>query len=104
MFMAILTGIVADRIGVLKMLLPLISTVTLGMLIQTLAVHTGSFHLMLAGRLVFALANEPINLLKGLIVNDWFFGKEMNLSQSINLSFVRGVVFCSGSLTPFIES
>ena len=42
-FMATLTGVVADRVGVLRMLLPLISTVLLGMIIQTFAVYSSSY-------------------------------------------------------------
>lgn len=60
------------------------------------------FQLLLLGRFVFALGYESINVLKGMIVSDWFFGAELSTANSINLSFVRGIVFISGAFTPLI--
>ena len=60
--------------------------------------------MLLLGRFVFALGFEPISTIKGLIVNDWFFGKELSTANSINLSFCRSIVFVSGAFTPLIES
>lgn len=101
-FTAFLTGLIVDRTGVLNLMMPLISLVCVGMAIQTASAYLLDFQLMLIGRFVFALGCESINLLKGVIVNDWFFGKELSTANSINLSFVRGIVFVSGAFTPMI--
>lgn len=102
-FTAFLTGLIVDRTGVLNLIMPLISLVCVGMAIQTAAAYLLDFQLMLIGRFVFALGCESINLLKGIIVSDWFFGKELSTANSINLSFVRGIVFVSGAFTPLIS-
>ena len=99
-FTAFLTGLIVDRTGVLNLIMPLISIVCIGMAIQSAAAYMLDFQLLLIGRFVFALGYESINLLKGIIISDWFFGKELSTANSINLSFVRGIVFVSGAFTP----
>ena len=103
-FISLATGLIADRVGVLTMMIPIVLLLSLGMAIQTAAIYKSDFQLLLAGRFVFALGYEPISLVKGLVVNDWFFGKELSTANSINLSFCRGIVFVSGAFTPLIES
>ena len=73
------------------------------MMIQTLAAFRSSFELLLIGRLIFAIGYEPINVAKGMLINDWFIGAELSTANAINLSFVRGIVFLSGALTPAFE-
>jgi hypothetical protein len=58
---------------------------------------------LLLGRFIFAIGYEPINVAKGMLVNDWFLGAELSTANSINLSFVRGIVFLSGTFTPVIQ-
>ena len=101
-FTAFATGIIVDRIGVQKILMPIMLIASLGMVIQTVAAYMSSFNLLLLGRFVFALGYEPINVAKGMLVNDWFLGAELSTANSINLSFVRGIVFLSGTFTPVI--
>jgi MFS family permease len=101
-FLALITGLVVDRIGVLNLMMPLISLVTLGMAIQTASAYLADFHLLMIGRFVYALGCESINTVKGIVINDWFLGKELSTANSINLSFVRGIVFVSGAFTPII--
>ena len=101
-FTSFFTGILVDKVGSLSMMMPLILLVSLGMAIQTASAYYGDYLLLLLGRFVFALGYESINVLKGIIVSDWFFGAEMSTANSINLSFVRGIVFVSGAFTPMI--
>lgn len=103
MFTNLFTGMIVDRVGVVHILIPIMMMATIGMLIQTFAAHIGSFHLLLLGRLVFAFGYDPINVAKGVLINDWFFGAELSTANAINLSFVRGIVFLSGAFTPIIE-
>ena len=99
---ATLSGVLADRLGAKNLLIPLISALTLGMAIQTAAVHFGSYNFLLVGRFVFSIGCEPINIVKGIIINDWFMGSELSTALNVNLSFVRGVVCLCGTLTPWI--
>lgn len=97
-----MTGVLLDYVSVNNILIPIVMIATLGMIIQTLGAYQNSFELLLIGRLIFSLGYEPINVAKGYLVNDWFFGAELSTANAINLSFVRGIVFLSGALTPFI--
>jgi len=102
-FTGFFTGILVDKLGSMRLMMPLILIVTLGMAIQTSSAYLKNFNLLLIGRFVFALSYESINILKGIILNDWFLGAELSTANSINLSFVRGVVFISGALTPLVH-
>ena len=99
-FTSFFTGILVDKLGSMRLMMPLILLVSLGMAIQTSSAYLKDFNLLLIGRFVFALGYESINVLKGIIVNDWFLGAELSTANSINLSFVRGIVFVSGAFTP----
>jgi MFS family permease len=102
-FTSFFTGILVDKLGSMRLMMPLILLVSLGMAIQTSSAYLKNFNLLLIGRFVFALGYESINVLKGIIVNDWFLGAELSTANSINLSFVRGIVFVSGAFTPLIH-
>jgi len=102
-FTSFFTGILVDKLGSMRLMMPLILLVSLGMAIQTSSAYLKDFNLLLIGRFVFALGYESINVLKGIIVNDWFLGAELSTANSINLSFVRGIVFVSGAFTPLIH-
>lgn len=102
-FTSFFTGILVDKVGSMRLMMPLILLVSLGMVIQTSSAYVKDFNLLLIGRFVFALGYESINVLKGIIVNDWFLGAELSTANSINLSFVRGIVFVSGAFTPLIH-
>ena len=102
-FTSFFTGILVDKLGSMRLMMPLILLVSFGMAIQTSSAYLKDFNLLLIGRFVFALGYESINVLKGIIVNDWFLGAELSTANSINLSFVRGIVFVSGAFTPLIH-
>jgi MFS family permease len=102
-FTSFFTGILVDKLCSMRLMMPLILLVSLGMAIQTSSAYLKNFNLLLIGRFVFALGYESINVLKGIIVNDWFLGAELSTANSINLSFVRGIVFVSGAFTPLIH-
>ena len=101
-FTSFFTGMLSDKFGSKTLMLPMIILVCLGMAIQTSSAYLRNFNLLLFGRFVFALGYESINVLKGIIINDWFLGAELSTANSINLSFVRGIVFISGAFTPLI--
>lgn len=66
---------------------------------------TGAFVMAMAGRVIFGLGGESLNVCQSTIVSRWFIGKELSLALGINISVSRlGSVFNNYSMPPLADA
>jgi MFS family permease len=84
--MALLGGILLDRIGIRKAGNLFVALCALGVLLTAAG---PSFSIMLLGRFIFGLGAESLLITKTKILSKWFKGKELALSFALALSVAR---------------
>eukprot|EP00351_Strombidinopsis_sp_SopsisLIS2011_P002019 CAMPEP_0116872996 /NCGR_PEP_ID=MMETSP0463-20121206/3947_1 /TAXON_ID=181622 /ORGANISM="Strombidinopsis sp, Strain SopsisLIS2011" /LENGTH=251 /DNA_ID=CAMNT_0004514177 /DNA_START=180 /DNA_END=935 /DNA_ORIENTATION=+ len=97
-----IAGAYMDADGLNKGIIMFMIFVTIGQIIVMTAGYIINYDLLLAGRLVFALGYEPINVAKTVVLAKWFKGKELNTAMNTSLCFARFCVLFTGFLTPLV--
>lgn len=106
-------GVLIDKIGLNFAIILFSSLLVLGQGVFTLSGYLGTddqsdnipFIVAMAGRLIFGLGGESLNVCQSTIVSRWFIGKELSLALGINISVSRlGSVFNNYSMPPLQEA
>mmetsp|Transcript_50038 Transcript_50038/g.131850 ORF Transcript_50038/g.131850 Transcript_50038/m.131850 type:complete len:456 (+) Transcript_50038:107-1474(+) len=82
-------GIAVDRCGCRALIVLLGLSVVLGHLLFTLGVSASSWPIMLAGRALFGLGGESLQVAQNCLLFRWFRGHEVAFALGLNLSVAR---------------
>ena len=100
MILPLLGGILLDSIGVRMGLIFFCAVLTLGQFIFMLGGYQQNYNEMMAGRVVFALGGESMQVAQSSIISVWFKGKEMAFALGLNLSIARLGSVINGIVVP----
>lgn len=88
MFLPVFGGALTDHFGMGKMTLAFLAFVTLGQFIFSMGVFQNAAGLMIAGRFVFGIGGESINITATTFCIKWFQGNELSFAQVLSLSLM----------------
>ena len=75
---------------------------TLGQAIFMIGGYQANFDVMIAGRVVFGVGGESMQVAQSAIVSAWFKGKELAFAMGLNLSVARLGSVINGALIPTV--
>lgn len=85
-FMVLIGGIIADRMGTRRATLLFAAVCLVGVIVTALS---PSFYVMAAGRLIFGLGAESMIVAITTALGQWFVGRQLGFAFGINLSIAR---------------
>lgn len=94
-------GLAVDRYGCRVSIFVLACCVVCGHALFAAGVGMGSWPVMIAGRIVFGLGGESIQLAQNCLLFRWFKGKEVALALGLNLSLARSGSVLNDVLSPW---
>lgn len=97
-----LGGMVADQYGNNRVMIAFGLLVLLGNVIQTAACYRRNIIFMIAGRFVFGLGAETLQVCANTTISKWFSGKDLALSMGINLSACKLGGVLTAWLSPYL--
>lgn len=100
MILPLLGGILLDSIGVRMGLIFFCGILTLGQFIFMFGGYSNSYDEMLAGRVVFGMGGESMQVAQSSIISVWFKGKELAFALGLNLSVARLGSVINGIVVP----
>lgn len=100
MILPLLGGILLDTIGVRMGLIFFCAVLTIGQMIFMFGGYANSYNEMIAGRVVFGLGGESMQVAQSSIISQWFKGKEMAFALGLNLSVARLGSVINGIIVP----
>jgi MFS family permease len=100
MILPLLGGILLDSIGVRMGLIFFCAVLTCGQLIFCLGGYAVNYDEMLAGRVVFGMGGESMQVAQSSIISLWFKGKELAFALGLNLSIARLGSVINGVIVP----
>jgi len=89
MVLPIVGGLFLDKIGIRSGLLLFTAILTIGQLVFTIGGYQGDYNTLLAGRVIFGMGGECMNVAQSAIVSVWFKGKELAFALGVNMSVSR---------------
>ena len=100
MILPLLGGILLDSIGVRMGLILFAAILTLGQFLFMLGGYALSYDEMIAGRVIFGMGGESMQVAQSSIISVWFKGKELNFAMGLNLSIGRLGSVINGFVVP----
>lgn len=100
----IIGGVLVDKLGPTAMLIIFSILVCGGQSLFALGVTHKTFPMMAAGRLVFGLGGESLEVAQARVTTDWFKGRALGLALALNLSCARLATAVNDNLSPWLES
>lgn len=100
MILPLLGGILLDSIGVRLGLIFFCAILTCGQFIFMLGGYQYNYDYMLAGRVVFGMGGESMQVAQSSIISVWFKGKELAFALGLNLSIGRLGSVINGIVVP----
>jgi MFS family permease len=76
-------GYLTDKLGVRPALLIFGLALTVGQFVYAYGGYSMDFNWMLAGRAIFAIGSDPLNVAQIVITQKWFQGKEVGLAMAL---------------------
>lgn len=92
----VIAGYIVDIVGVRLSMTAFALLVFVGQVILAFGAYILDFNVMVAGRVVYSLGADPLNIAQIVMVNRWFKGSEVALALSL-ATFMAGAgkAFCS---------
>lgn len=100
MILPLLGGILLDSIGVRMGLIFFCAVLTAGQFLFMLGGYAVSYEEMIAGRVVFGMGGESMQVAQSSIISVWFKGKELAFALGLNLSIARLGSVINGIVVP----
>jgi len=97
-------GVLMDWFGYRALVCVLAACVVLGHALVSTGVTQASWPLVIAGRVLFGVGGESIQVAQCCLLLRWFKGKEVAFALGVNLSFARGGSVINDILSPWIAS
>ncbi|TPX36637.1 hypothetical protein SmJEL517_g01304 [Synchytrium microbalum] len=103
-FLPLIGGFLIDRLGTTTMLLVFSALVCLGQALFAFGVSSKSFAIMLAGRILFGIGGESLEVAQARITTDWFSRHSLAFAFGVNLSSARLFTAANDNLSPWIHA
>jgi len=106
-------GVLIDKIGINFSIVLFSLLLAAGQAVFAISGYMGTdnlndnwpFIVAMAGRLIFGLGGESLNVCQSTSVSRWFIGQELSLALGLNISVSRlGSVFNNYSMPPFAKA
>jgi MFS family permease len=101
MLLPLLMGVAVDRCGCRLMICGLGACVVLGHALFSAGVGFGSWSMMIAGRVLFGLGGESVQVAQNCLLFRWFKGHEVAFALGLNLSVARAGSVLNDVLSPW---
>jgi len=98
----LIMGMAVDRCGCRTIILVLATCVVLGHAVFALGVTRASWPVMIAGRIIFGLGGESIQIAQNCLLFRLFKGREVAFALGLNLSIARAGSVLNDLLSPWI--
>jgi len=102
MILPLLGGILLDTIGVRLGLIFFCAVLTLGQFVFMLGGFATSYDEMIAGRVIFGMGGESMQVAQSAVISLWFKGKELAFALGLNLSVARLGSVINGVVVPSV--
>lgn len=76
-------GYLTDKLGVRPALLVFGAAITIGQFVYAYGGYLKDFGWMLAGRAIYAIGSDPLNVAQIVVTNKWFQGNEVGLAMAL---------------------
>mmetsp|Transcript_60348 Transcript_60348/g.177043 ORF Transcript_60348/g.177043 Transcript_60348/m.177043 type:complete len:456 (+) Transcript_60348:218-1585(+) len=101
-FLPLVLGIAVDRCGCRVLICVLGLCVVMGQAMVAWGVREANWNMMLAGRVVFGIGGESMQVAQNCLLFRWFKGKEVALALGLNLSVARAGSVLNDVLSPWV--
>ncbi|KAJ3046284.1 hypothetical protein HDV00_000097 [Rhizophlyctis rosea] len=95
-------GILIDKLGAPLMLGLFTTCVCLGQTVFASGIQSRKFPVMLAGRILFGLGGESLEVAQARVTTDWFKGRSLAFALGLNLSASRLATAANDIVSPWI--
>ena len=102
MVLPIFGGIFLDRIGIRSGLVLFTVILTVGQFVFMIGGYTNNYNTLIAGRVIFGMGGECMNVAQSAIVSVWFKGKELAFALGVNMSISRMGAVANSAIVPSI--
>lgn len=103
-FLPVFGGILVDMLG-LRIMLILFSTLCcFGQAVFSIGLAGKRFPAMVAGRLIFGLGGESLEVAQAKVTTDWFHGRGLAFALGMNVAFARIATAINDNLSPVLSS
>jgi len=100
----VFAGILVDFMGVRPSLFVFGTFVFLGQMVFGYGAQILNFNVMIAGRVIYSLGADPLNIAQVVMVNKWFKGKELALAISLGTLMAGGGKAFNSAVIPYVFS
>ena len=97
-------GILVMKFGIRSMYMVFSTFILIGHFIVTLGSQYNSIYTMLAGRVIFGLGGECLNICQNAMIVKWFFKSQLALPLGLTISFSRLGSVVNDNLSPRLVS
>jgi len=102
LLLPLIMGLATDRWGWRFLICGLSACVVLGNVVLSIGVGFGSWPTMIAGRVLFGLGGESIQVAQNCLLFRWFKGGELAFALAVNLSVARSGSVFNDFLSPWV--
>ena len=104
LIMPIIGGMLIDSLGATKMLFLFAVVMVAGQLLFTFGISSKFFWVMIAGRALFGIGGESLEVAQARITTDWFAGHYLGLALGLNLTSARFASALNDFVSPVFEN
>jgi len=102
MVLPIFGGLFLDKIGIRSGLILFTVILTLGQMVFMIGGYQSNYDMMIAGRVIFGMGGESMNVAQSAIVSVWFKGKELAFALGVNMSISRLGSVANAAIVPSV--
>ncbi|KAJ3199147.1 hypothetical protein HDU82_000683 [Entophlyctis luteolus] len=103
-FLPALSGPIVDRVGTAKMLVLFIAVVAVGQVTFAMGMNMRSFPTLVAGRLLFGVGSESLEITLAVVLTDWFGAHGLAFALSLNLASARVLTALNDNVSPAVAA
>jgi len=101
-FLPLVLGIAVDKCGCRVLICVLALCVVAGQAMVAVGVGRANWNLMLAGRVLFGVGGESVQVAQNCLLFRWFKGREVAFALGLNLSVARAGSVLNDVLSPWV--
>ncbi|KAJ3228183.1 hypothetical protein HDU81_006279 [Chytriomyces hyalinus] len=99
-FFPVIGGLLVDKLGATMILLSFSALVFTGQLLFAIGLNLKSFPLLMAGRFLFGLGGESLEIVIARVLTDWFAGRCLAFALGVNLASARVLTALNDNVSP----
>ncbi|KAI8844106.1 major facilitator superfamily domain-containing protein [Chytriomyces cf. hyalinus JEL632] len=99
-FFPVIGGLLVDKLGPTMILLSFSALVFTGQLLFAVGLNLKNFSLLMAGRFLFGLGGESLEIVIARVLTDWFAGRCLAFALGVNLASARVLTALNDNISP----